>query len=340
MENKIRLLSGLRPTGKLHVGHYIGALKNLKELQDSGEYECFIFIADTQALTDNANNPEKIKQSVKELMLDFMACGLDHAKSTLFIQSQVPELAELTMYYQNIVTLARLERNPTVKTEIKERGFGSNIPVGFLTYPISQASDITAFDAKVVPVGEDQLPLLEQCREIVRSFNKIYGDCLVEPKELLSSKKNERRLVGTDGNAKMSKSLNNCIYLADEPEEIRKKIMSMYTDPNHLRVEDKGQTKNNPVFIYLDVFGKDKEKIAEMKAHYERGGLGDVTCKKYLNEVMQEFLAPIRERRKQLEKDFDKVQEAFKVGSCYARKVAGQTIQRVRNAMGLNYFSN
>lgn len=335
---KIRLVTGLRPTGKLHVGHYIGALKNLKELQDSGKYDCFVFIADTQALTDNADNPEKIKTSVKELMLDFLACGLDPNKCTLFVQSQVPQLTELTMYYLNLVTLARLERNPTVKTEIKERGFGSNIPVGFLTYPVSQASDITAFEAKVVPCGEDQQPLLEQCREIVRSFNRIYGEVLVEPKEILSSKKNERRLVGTDGNAKMSKSLNNCIYLSDSPEEIKKKVMSMYTDPNHIRVEDKGDTKNNPVFIYLDVFGKDKEKIAQMKEHYERGGLGDVVCKKYLNEVMQEFIKPIREKREQLEKDFSKVEEVFKNGSVRAKEVAQSTLEKVRKAMQLNYF--
>ena len=335
---KIRLVTGLRPTGKLHVGHYIGALKNLKELQDSGKYDCFVFIADTQALTDNADNPEKIKTSVKELMLDFLACGLDPNKCTLFVQSQVPQLTELTMYYLNLVTLARLERNPTVKTEIKERGFGSNIPVGFLTYPVSQASDITAFEAKVVPCGEDQQPLLEQCREIVRSFNRIYGEVLVEPKEILSSKKNERRLVGTDGNAKMSKSLNNCIYLSDSPEEIKKKVMSMYTDPNHIRVEDKGDTKNNPVFIYLDVFGKDKEKIAQMKEHYERGGLGDVVCKRYLNEVMQEFIKPIREKREQLEKDFSKVEEVFKNGSVRAKEVAQSTLEKVRKAMQLNYF--
>ncbi len=335
---KIRLVTGLRPTGKLHVGHYIGALKNLKELQDSGKYDCFVFIADTQALTDNADNPEKIKTSVKELMLDFLACGLDPNKCTLFVQSQVPQLTELTMYYLNLVTLARLERNPTVKTEIKERGFGSNIPVGFLTYPVSQASDITAFEAKIVPCGEDQQPLVEQCREIVRSFNRIYGEVLVEPKEILSSKKNERRLVGTDGNAKMSKSLNNCIYLSDSPEEIKKKVMSMYTDPNHIRVEDKGDTKNNPVFIYLDVFGKDKEKIAQMKEHYERGGLGDVVCKKYLNEVMQEFIKPIREKREQLEKDFSKVEEVFKNGSVRAKEVAQSTLEKVRKAMQLNYF--
>ena len=335
---KIRLVTGLRPTGKLHVGHYIGALKNLKALQDSGKYDCFVFIADTQALTDNADNPEKIKTSVKELMLDFLACGLDPNKCTLFVQSQVPQLTELTMYYLNLVTLARLERNPTVKTEIKERGFGSNIPVGFLTYPVSQASDITAFEAKVVPCGEDQQPLVEQCREIVRSFNRIYGEVLVEPKEILSSKKNERRLVGTDGNAKMSKSLNNCIYLSDSPEEIKKKVMSMYTDPNHIRVEDKGDTKNNPVFIYLDVFGKDKEKIAQMKEHYERGGLGDVVCKKYLNEVMQEFIKPIREKREQLEKDFSKVEEVFKNGSVRAKEVAQSTLEKVRKAMQLNYF--
>ena len=335
---KIRLVTGLRPTGQLHVGHFIGALKNLKELVDSEKYECFVFIADTQALTDNADNPEKIKASVKELMLDFLAVGLDPNKCTLFVQSQVPELAELTMYYQNLVTLSRLERNPTVKSEIKERGFNQSVPVGFLTYPISQASDITAYEAEVVPCGEDQEPLLEQCREIVRSFNKIYGDVLVEPKAILSKNKNERRLVGTDGNAKMSKSLGNCIYLADEPEAIRQKVMSMYTDPNHIRVEDKGDTKNNPVFKYLEAFGTDREKIAEMKAHYERGGLGDVVCKRYLNDVMQEFLAPIREKRKEYEKHFDEVLDVFKKGSLHAREVARRTVAKVRKAMQLEYF--
>lgn len=335
---KIRLVTGLRPTGQLHVGHFIGALKNLKELVDSEKYECFVFIADTQALTDNADNPEKIKASVKELMLDFLAVGLDPNKCTLFVQSQVPELAELTMYYQNLVTLSRLERNPTVKSEIKERGFNQSVPVGFLTYPISQASDITAYEAEVVPCGEDQEPLLEQCREIVRSFNKIYGDVLVEPKAILSKNKSERRLVGTDGNAKMSKSLGNCIYLADEPEAIRQKVMSMYTDPNHIRVEDKGDTKNNPVFKYLEAFGTDREKIAEMKAHYERGGLGDVVCKRYLNDVMQEFLAPIREKRKEYEKHFDEVLDVFKKGSLHARDVARRTVAKVRKAMQLEYF--
>ena len=339
MKNKKpRLLTGDRPTGRLHVGHYAGSIANRLKLQEEGKYESFVFIADTQALTDNFDNPSKVKESVKELMLDYLACGLDPNKTTLFIQSGIPELTELTMYYLNLVTLARLERNPTVKTEIKERGFGSNIPVGFLTYPVSQASDITAFEAKVVPCGEDQQPLVEQCREIVRSFNRIYGEVLVEPKEILSSKKNERRLVGTDGNAKMSKSLNNCIYLSDSPEEIKKKVMSMYTDPNHIRVEDKGDTKNNPVFIYLDVFGKDKEKIAQMKEHYERGGLGDVVCKKYLNEVMQEFIKPIREKREQLEKDFSKVEEVFKNGSVRAKEVAQSTLEKVRKAMQLNYF--
>lgn len=335
---KIRLVTGLRPTGQLHVGHFIGALKNLKELVDSEKYECFVFIADTQALTDNADNPEKIKASVKELMLDFLAVGLDPNKCTLFVQSQVPELAELTMYYQNLVTLSRLERNPTVKSEIKERGFNQSVPVGFLTYPISQASDITAYEAEVVPCGEDQEPLLEQCREIVRSFNKIYGDVLVEPKAILCKNKSERRLVGTDGNAKMSKSLGNCIYLADEPEAIRQKVMSMYTDPNHIRVEDKGDTKNNPVFKYLEAFGTDREKIAEMKAHYERGGLGDVVCKRYLNDVMQEFLAPIREKRKEYEKHFDEVLDVFKKGSLHAREVARRTVAKVRKAMQLEYF--
>lgn len=337
---KLRLLTGDRPTGRLHIGHYAGSLKNRVDMQNSGKYDPYIMIADVQALTDNAENPKKISESIKELMLDYLAVGLDPEKSTLFIQSQVPELCEMTVYYMNLVTLARLERNPTVKTEIKNIGFGSSIPVGFLVYPISQAADITAFGSKVVPVGEDQLPMIEQAREIVKSFNRIYGDTLVEPEAILPENKTARRVPGIDGNEKMGKSLGNSIYLSDEPEVIKKKIMSMYTDPNHLRVEDPGDTKNNPVFIYLDIFGTDREKIAEMKAHYEKGGLGDVKCKQYLNEVMQEFLAPIRERRKELEKDMDKVYKIFEDGSKKAREVAGQTLARIRKNIGIEYFQN
>lgn len=335
---KIRLLTGDRPTGRLHIGHYCGALKLRVDMQNSGKYDPFIMIADVQALTDNAENPKKIRDSVKELMLDYLAVGLDPKKSTLFIQSQVPELCEMTMYYMNLVSLARLQRNPTVKSELKDKQFGSSIPVGFMVYPISQAADITGFDCKVVPVGEDQMPMLEQAREIVKSFNKIYGETLVEPEVVLVDNKKARRLPGIDGNAKMGKSLENCIYLSDEPEVVKKKIMSMYTDPNHLRVEDPGDTKNNPVFIYLDVFAKDRKKVAEMKAHYESGGLGDVKCKQYLNEVMQEFLAPIREKRKALEKDMDKVIKIFEEGSKKARSVAEQTLKRIRKNMGIEYF--
>lgn len=335
---KIRFLTGERPTGRLHVGHYAGALSIRVEMQNSGKYEPFIMVADMQALTDNAGNPQKVKDNVMEVVLDNLAVGIDPKVSTIFIQSQVPELSDLTMFYMNLVTLSRLERNPTVKSEIKQRGFGNNIPVGFLTYPISQASDITAFDAKIVPCGEDQLPVIEQAREIVRTFNRMYGDTLIEPEAVLSTNKHARRLPGTDGNAKMSKSLNNCIYLADEPEVVRKKIMSMYTDPNHIRVEDKGDTKNNPVFIYLDVFGRDKEKIKEMKEHYELGGLGDVTVKKYLNEVMQEFLEPIRQRRKMYEQNMDKVVQIVEDGCKRARKIAQATLKRVREAIGVDYF--
>lgn len=340
MEKNNRFVSGLRPTGKLHVGHYIGMLKQAVEMQNSGKFDCMVFIADTQALTDNASNPEKIRLNVKELMLDFLAVGLDPQKTTLFIQSQIPELTELTMYYQNLVTLSRLQRNPTVKSEIKQKQeeFGASVPVGFLTYPISQAADITAFDVSILPVGEDQEPILEQTREIVRTFNKLYGETLVEPYGYFAKNKHARRLVGTDGNAKMSKSLNNCIYLADEPEEIKQKIMSMYTDPNHIKVSDPGNTKNNPVFIYLDVFGKDKEKIAEMKANYEKGGLGDVVCKRYLNDVMQEFLQPIRERRKYYESHLDEVKKIYFEGSKKAREIAKETLKRVRKSLKLEYF--
>lgn len=339
MEKNNRFLTGTRPTGRLHIGHYAGAVRNWVEMQNSGKYDPFIFIADMQALTDNADNPQKIKQGVLDLMLDYLACGLDPKKSTLFIQSQVPQLNEITMFYMNLVTVARLQRNPTVKTEMQQKSFeNSSVPVGFLTYPISQAADITAFDAGLVPVGEDQLPVLEQAREIVKSFNRIYGETLVEPKEILATSKTARRIPGIDGNAKMGKSLGNCIYLTDEPEVIQKKVMSMYTDPNHIKVSDPGDTKNNPVFIYLDVFCKDREKYKELKERYERGGLGDMVCKRYLNEVLQEVLAPIRERRKELEKNIEAVIKIYEEGSKKARKVAGETLKRIRKNVGVEYF--
>lgn len=336
---KIRLVSGLRPTGKLHVGHYVGALQNLVAFQESGKYDSFIFIADVQAFTDNADNPEKIKYSVDDLMLDLLACGLDPEKTTLFVQSQIPQLHELCMYYMNLVTLSRLERNPTVKTELKERGFGKSVPVGFLVYPISQAADITAFKAKVVPCGEDQLPLLEQAREIVRAFNKTYGETLVEADALLAKEKTARRLMGTDGNAKMSKSLGNCIYLSDDDETIRKAVMGMYTDPDHIHVSDPGKIEGNVVFAYLDVFAPNKQEVEEMKAHYQRGGLGDVVVKKYLVKVLQDFIRPIRERREALQKNMAYVRDVFKKGSLRAQQIAEQTLKQVRKSMQIEYFN-
>lgn len=336
MSKKI-ILTGDRPTGKLHIGHYIGSLKNRVELQNTGDYESFIMIADQQALTDNARDPEKIRRSLTEVALDYLAVGLDPAKSTIFVQSQLPELHELTMHYLNLVTLSRLERNPTVKTEIKQKNYENSIPAGFLIYPVSQAADITAFKATTVPVGEDQLPMIEQTREIVRSFNSIYGDVLVEP-EAIIPKDTCGRLPGTDGKAKMSKSIGNCIYLSDDADTIKKKVMSMYTDPNHIRVEDPGQIEGNTVFTYLDVFAKDKEKVQEMKEHYQRGGLGDVKVKRYLNEVMQAELEPIRKRREEFAKDMDAVYKMLKDGSDKAREVAAQTLSEVRNAIGLEYF--
>ncbi|MBE6062688.1 MAG: tryptophan--tRNA ligase [Clostridium butyricum] len=336
MSKKI-ILTGDRPTGKLHIGHYIGSLKNRVELQNTGEYESFIMIADQQALTDNARDPEKIRRSLTEVALDYLAVGLDPKKSTIFVQSQLPELHELTMHYLNLVTLSRLERNPTVKTEIKQKNYENSIPAGFLIYPVSQAADITAFKATTVPVGEDQLPMIEQTREIVRSFNNIYGDVLVEP-EAIIPKDTCGRLPGTDGKAKMSKSIGNCIYLSDDADTIKKKVMSMYTDPNHIRVEDPGQIEGNTVFTYLDVFAKDKEAVQEMKEHYQRGGLGDVKVKRYLNEVMQAELEPIRKRREEFAKDMDSVYKMLKDGSDKAREVAAQTLSEVRNAIGLEYF--
>lgn len=331
------ILTGDRPTGKLHLGHYVGSLTNRVELQNSGKYDSYIMIADQQALTDNARNPEKIRNSLIEVALDYLAVGLDPTKSTLFVQSQLPELHELTMHYLNLVTVARLHRNPTVKEEIKQKNFENSIPAGFFIYPVSQAADITAFKATLVPVGEDQLPMIEQTREIVRSFNNIYGEVLVEPKEMLPKGKCGR-LPGLDGKAKMSKSLGNCIYLSDEPDEIKKKVMSMYTDPNHIRVEDPGQVEGNMVFTYLDTFCKDKDTLQEMKEHYRRGGLGDVKIKKYLNEILQAELEPIRKRRNEYKQDIASVYDILKTGSDKARQVAAKTLDEVRTAIGLEYF--
>lgn len=332
------ILTGDRPTGKLHIGHYIGSLKNRVVLQESGLYESFIMIADQQALTDNARNPEKIRNSLTEVALDYLAVEIDPSKSNIFVQSQIPELNELTMHYLNLVTLSRLERNPTVKQEIKQKNFENSIPAGFLIYPVSQAADITAFKADTVPVGEDQLPMIEQTREIVRSFNSIYGEVLVEPEAVLPSS-NAGRLPGTDGKAKMSKSIGNCIYLSDDADTIKKKVMSMYTDPNHIRVEDPGQIEGNTVFTYLDVFATDKNAVEEMKEHYKRGGLGDVKVKKYLNEILQAELEPIRNRRIEFEKDIDAVYKMLKDGSNKAREVAANTLREVREAIGIEYFT-
>lgn len=342
-ENKVEkkiLLTGDRPTGKLHLGHYVGSLRGRVEMQNSGLYDPYIFIADLQALTDNFNNPEKIRKSLIEVALDYLSVGIDPNKSTIFIQSQIPELAELTNYYMNLVTLGRLQRNPTIKTEMKDRGFEKSIPVGFLTYPISQAADITAFNAHVVPVGEDQLPILEQDREIVKSFNSLYGEVLRMPEPILPDSEVCRRLPGIDGSAKMSKSANNAIYLSDDSETVKKKVMSMYTDPNHIRVEDPGQVEGNTVFTYLDAFCKDKEKVEEMKAHYKQGGLGDVAIKKFLIQVLEEELAPIRERRKYYEERIDEVYDMLEEGCKKARAVAQETLKRVRRAIGIEYFEN
>jgi len=342
------ILTGDRPTGKLHIGHYVGSLRRRVELQNSGLYDkIFIMIADAQALTDNADNPEKIRKSVIEVALDYLSCGLDPTKSTILVQSQISELYELTAYYMNLVTVSRLQRNPTVKAEIQMRNFETSIPVGFFTYPISQAADITAFKASTVPVGEDQLPMLEQAKEIVRKFNTVYGEVLVEPEALLPENKACMRLPGIDGKAKMSKSLNNCIYLSDTADDVRKKIMSMYTDPNHIRIEDPGQVEGNTVFIYLDAFCKDEHfsrylpeysNLDELKAHYTRGGLGDVKVKKFLNSVLQEELEPIRNRRKEFEKDLSYVFEILKEGTIQAREVAAKTLSEVKRAMRINYF--
>lgn len=344
------ILTGDRPTGRLHVGHYAGSLKERVELQNSGKFDkVFIMIADAQALTDNAEHPEKVRENVLEVALDYLACGIDPEKSTIFIQSAVPQLTELTAYYMNLVTVSRVQRNPTVKTEIKMRNFEASIPVGFFVYPISQAADITAFRATAVPVGEDQLPMLEQCKEIVNKFNSVYGETLTEPEIILPSNKACLRLPGIDGKAKMSKSLGNCIYLSDEADVIKKKIMSMFTDPNHVRVEDPGKVEGNPVFIYLDAFSRPEHfaeflpeyaNLDELKAHYQRGGLGDVKVKKFLNNVMQAELAPIRERRHMWEQRLDEVKMILKQGSETARAAAAETLHDVRAAMQINYFEN
>ena len=334
------LLTGDRPTGKLHIGHYIGSLKNRVKLQNSGKYDPYIMIADTQALTDNARNPEKIRNSLIQVALDYLAVGLDPNKSTIYVQSQIPALFELTAYYMDLVTVARLERNPTVKTEIKQKDFKDSIPVGFLNYPVSQAADITAFKATIIPVGDDQEPMLEQTREIVRTFNRVYNtDILVEPKGYFPPK-GQGRLPGLDGNAKMSKSLGNAIYLADDAKTVQKKVMSMYTDPNHIHVEDPGKIEGNTVFTYLDVFDPDKDKVAELKEEYQEGGLGDVKIKRYMTKVLEAELAPIRERREKFAQDEDAVYEMLLEGSKKANKVANETLQQVRDAIGLNYFKN
>lgn len=342
------ILTGDRPTGRLHVGHYVGSLKGRVELQNSGKFDkIFIMIADAQALTDNAHQPQKVRENIIQVALDYLSCGIDPQKSTIFIQSMIPELTELTFYYMNLVTVARVGRNPTVKSEIKMRGFQASIPLGFFAYPVSQTADITAFAATDVPVGEDQLPMLEQCREIVHSFNSTYGETLVEPRIILPENKACLRLPGTDGKAKMSKSLGNCIYLSDDEETVRKKVMSMFTDPNHLRVEDPGTVEGNPVFVYLDAFCRPEhfakfwpeyKNLDEVKAHYQRGGLGDVKIKKFLNQVLQAELAPIRARRKEWEAKLPEVYEILKAGTEKARAAAAETLHAVRAAMQINYF--
>lgn len=345
MERKT-ILTGDRPTGKLHLGHYAGSLRNRVELQNSGKYDMYVFIADMQALTDNAKNPQKIRDNIIEVALDYLSVGLDPEKTCIFVQSQIPALSELTMYYMNLVSLARLKRNPTIKSEIKERGFGETVPVGFLTYPISQAADITAFDADLVPVGEDQAPILEQDIEIVRTFNSIYGKTLKEPKQL-TPENVCKRLPGIDGKNKMSKSLGNCIYLSDTPEEVTKKVMTMYTDPNHIRVEDPGDTKNNPVFMYLEAFSTDEhfakylpefKNLEDLKTNYEQGGVGDVKIKKFLANVLNDVLTPIRERRAIYENNIEAVYKMLEEGSKKARAKSEEVLTRVRKAIGVEYF--
>ena len=344
------ILTGDRPTGRLHVGHYVGSLSERVKLQNSGNYdEIYIMIADAQALTDNAEHPEKVRQNIIQVALDYLACGIDPDKSTIFIQSMVPELTELTFYYMNLVTVARVQRNPTVKSEIQQRNFEASIPVGFFCYPISQAADITAYPGTAAPVGEDQLPMLEQCKEIVHKFNTVYGETLTEPEIVLPSNKACLRLPGIDGKAKMSKSLGNCIYLSDEADEVKKKVMSMFTDPNHLRVQDPGNVDGNPVFIYLDAFCKpeyfpeflpDYQNLDELKDHYKRGGLGDVKVKKFLNNVLQAELGPIRERRKMWEQRIPDVYDILREGSKVAEAKAAETLKDVKASMRINYFDD
>lgn len=344
------ILTGDRPTGRLHVGHYVGSLKERVSLQNSGEYdEVYIMVADAQALTDNADNPEKVRQNVMQVALDYLSCGIDPTKSNIFIQSMIPELAELTVYYMNLVTVSRVQRNPTVKAEIKQKNFETSLPLGFFCYPVSQASDITAFKATTVPAGEDQMPMIEQCCEIVRKFNEVYGETLVEPKIVLPTNKSCLRLPGIDGKAKMSKSLGNCIYLSDTEEDTKKKVMSMFTDPTHLRREDPGHVEGNPVFTYLDAFCKeeyfaeylpDYKNLDELKAHYQRGGLGDMVVKKFLNNVIQTELRPIRERRNDWEKRLPDVYEILKQGTAKARETAAQTLSEVKHAMRIDYFTD
>lgn len=350
MEENNIILTGDRPTGPLHLGHFVGSLSTRVHLQNTGKYIPFVMIADLQALTDNAENPEKIRQNILEVALDYLAVGLDPQKTTMFVQSHIPALTELPMYYANLVTMSRLERNPTIKSEIKQRGFERSIPVGFMTYPISQAADITAFRAKYVPVGDDQLPMLEQAREIVSSFNRIYKcDILVEPEAILPNNSSCTRLVGTDGSAKMSKSLGNCIYLKDDEKTIKQKIMSMYTDPQHINVSDPGHIEGNAVFAYLDAFSTDADleefmpdykTLDEMKEHYKRGGLGDMKCKKLLNNVMQKMLKPIRDRREEYAKDKGEVLNMLRKGTAHAAEVSGETLSLVRKAIGVDYFND
>lgn len=349
-EQKRIMLTGDRPTGKLHIGHYVGSLRRRVELQETGAFdECYVMIADTQALTDNAGNPQKVRDNVIEVALDYLSAGLDPKKTTIFVQSQVPELAELTCYYLDLVTLSRLERNPTVKNELALRKFEDSIPAGFLCYPVSQTADITAFDANIVPVGEDQAPMIEQCNEIVHKFNALYGETLTPTKIMLPENEASRRLPGTDGKAKMSKSLGNCIYLSDDAKTVEKKVMTMFTDPTHLQISDPGHTEGNPVFIYLSAFVKDEhfakflpayKNLEELKAHYERGGLGDVTVKRFLAAVLNDCLEPIRQRRKQYEADIPGVYQILAEGSLKAQERAHQTVMRVRRALGVNYFEN
>lgn len=336
--NRKVVLTGDRPTGKLHIGHYVGSLANRVKMQNQDKYDMYVMIADLQALTDNAKNPEKVRNSILQVALDYLSIGLDPSKTTIYVQSQIPALSELNMYFSNLVTVSRLERNPTVKAEIKQKGFGHSIPAGFLTYPISQAADITAFKANLIPVGDDQKPMIEQTREIVKSFNNTYGEVLVEPEGIFPPE-GQGRIPGLDGNAKMSKSLGNTIYLSDDEDTLREKVMSIYTDPNHIHVEDPGKIEGNIVFTYLDIFGKDKEKIKNLKEQYKKGGLGDVVIKNYLFDTINEVLEPIRNKRRKYEQNPDYVYKVLKEGSEKANIIANKTLQEVKNAMGINYFN-